>query len=218
MSDGLITINRRFVINKTRHEVFDKESRQKTRVEPRLIKLLCMLAGNPKTVMTRSRIIHEIWNDYPGANESLNQAISFLRKILLDTNKELLQTIPKKGYVFNGIATKGQESAFIGSNKIRRSLSVVHMLLLTVLFASGWFALVVRRLSATPASRDHDQKKLSEVYRLDASRTTKKLHCEPGQRSVPFERANEKNLAELARIDMINQAKNTRSDQGSLPK
>ncbi len=72
---------------------------QETRVEPRIMKLLLLLAGSQGIAVTREQIINDIWDNYGGADEGLSQAVSFLRKLLLDTEKQLIVTIPKKGYV-----------------------------------------------------------------------------------------------------------------------
>ena len=83
----------------------DQLTNTETRLEPRLMKLLCLLAAQPEQLVTRDRIIKEIWNDYGGADEGLNQAISFLRKTLHDAGKELIKTVPKKGYILHATVT-----------------------------------------------------------------------------------------------------------------
>jgi DNA-binding winged helix-turn-helix (wHTH) protein len=65
--------------------------------------VLCLLADNENKLVTREQLIKEIWNDYGGADEGLNQAVSFLRKFLDDSNKEIIETIPKKGYIFHAL-------------------------------------------------------------------------------------------------------------------
>ncbi len=48
-------------------------------------------------LVTREALIQEIWNNYAGAEEGLTQAISSLRKVLVDDSKSLIQTVPKRG-------------------------------------------------------------------------------------------------------------------------
>lgn len=204
MSENIFTVNDRFIIDKTRNEIFDKESGQAARVEPRMIKLLCMLTDSRKIVVTRSRIMNEIWDDYPGANEGLNQAISFLRKILCDANKELILTIPKKGYVFNGMISEGRESTFVENRTIGRRSSVVSGILVAVLLIPGWIAFFISTSSKTSAIANHVQTRSSEVYRSDAMIQAAKSD----QGSASFKALDEKNLRELSRIDMIQANKN----------
>ena len=66
------------------------------------MKLLCLLVDNQGKLVTREEIIEKIWNGYGGGDEGLTQAISFLRKALNDTNKQIIETVPKGGYIFRG--------------------------------------------------------------------------------------------------------------------
>lgn len=72
------------------------------KLEPRLMKLLCLLVANPGNLITREEIIEKIWQGYGGGDEGLTQAISFLRKILNDTTRTIIETVPKSGYIFHG--------------------------------------------------------------------------------------------------------------------
>ncbi len=101
LKEGIFQINGRFLIDKRRNEIWDKERNEGNRLEPRLMKLLCLLADRRNETVTREYIIKEVWNEYPGANEGLNQAISFLRKQLDDDGKEMIKTLPKIGYSFH---------------------------------------------------------------------------------------------------------------------
>lgn len=109
IADGKFLINNRFLIDKRRNEIWDKERNEGTRLEHRLMRLLCLLADRPHETVTREFIIKEIWNDYPGANDGLNQAISFLRKQLDDEGKEMIITLPKTGYSFHATISGVEE-------------------------------------------------------------------------------------------------------------
>ena len=76
------------------------------KLEPRLMKLLCLLTDTPGKLITRDEIVDKIWNGYGGGDEGLTQAISFLRKILNDTGKTIIETVPKSGYIFHGTIEK----------------------------------------------------------------------------------------------------------------
>lgn len=62
-----------------------------------------MLVEKPGKTITRDELVTAIWHDYGGGDEGLTQAISILRKTFSDTNKELIQTVHKKGYVLNAV-------------------------------------------------------------------------------------------------------------------
>ncbi len=88
-------------------EMTENDSNIRTKVEPRIIHVLQILINNSPKVVSREHLISEVWDDYGGADDALNQTISHLRKLLNDTNKDnrLIETVVKKGYRFTG-ATK----------------------------------------------------------------------------------------------------------------
>lgn len=92
-------MNNRFKVEEEVNTVTDTNTGVATRLEPRIMKLLSLLVQHQGKVVTRQQIITDVWDDYGNADEGLSQAISFLRKILGDINKELIRTIPKKGYM-----------------------------------------------------------------------------------------------------------------------
>jgi DNA-binding winged helix-turn-helix (wHTH) protein len=92
-------INDQFTVTPSANQVNNEK------LEPRLMKLLCLLVESRGQLVSRDRIIEEIWNGYGGGDEGLTQAISFLRKILGDKDKKIIETVPKSGYVFRGEIT-----------------------------------------------------------------------------------------------------------------
>lgn len=95
-------INDRFLIESASNKIVDEQLHVTNRLEPRLMKLLVLLASKPGEVMERATLITQIWDDYPGADEGLSQAISFLRKALDDQQRTLICTVSKKGYFLKG--------------------------------------------------------------------------------------------------------------------
>jgi DNA-binding winged helix-turn-helix (wHTH) protein/TolB-like protein len=71
-----------------------------TGIEPKIMAVLCVLAGEPGRVFTRAELIDTVWGAEFGADESLTRAISHLRKALGDTRSEpaVIETIAKRGY------------------------------------------------------------------------------------------------------------------------
>jgi len=65
------------------------------------MKLLCLLVSKSGSLVSREEIVEKIWNGYGGGDDGLTQAISFLRKILNDTHKMIIETVPK-GATFLG--------------------------------------------------------------------------------------------------------------------
>jgi DNA-binding winged helix-turn-helix (wHTH) protein/TolB-like protein len=71
-----------------------------TGVEPKIMAVLCVLAGDPGRVFTRAELIDQVWGTEFGTDESLTRAISHLRKALGDTRSEplVIETIARRGY------------------------------------------------------------------------------------------------------------------------
>jgi len=69
-------------------------------VEPRVMAVLVALAQRSGRTVRRRDLIKEVWDEAPGADQSLNNAVSLLRRALGDTDPErrLIQTLPKQGY------------------------------------------------------------------------------------------------------------------------
>ena len=131
-------INNRFIADPVRNEVTDKQTGKVTHVEPRLMKLLCLLAENEGKAVSRKMIIKEIWNDYPGGDEGLNQSISVLRKLLNDTKKNIIETLPKTGYCFHG--TIGSDQIVIKRKPFKAFyVAVALFLLLIAAFELGYY-------------------------------------------------------------------------------
>jgi DNA-binding winged helix-turn-helix (wHTH) protein len=99
-------LNNRFLVNPGLNYVRDQQTGKEARLEPRLMEVLSFLTERVNQLVTREELIKEIWKDYGGGDEGLNQAISFLRKLLEDSNKEIIETIPKKGYIIHATITE----------------------------------------------------------------------------------------------------------------
>ncbi len=164
MKEAVFIINNRFTAHSLRNEVIDKETGQKPRLEPRLMKLLCKLAEQQGEVVKREFINREIWADYPGANEGLNQAISFLRKLLSDEDKKIIQTQPKAGYIFHAIISWGREN---GAAKKRNYLPAI-------IFASVLLLVLIFVIARYYPKKDIPANPAKELYEKDAGQAAKR--------------------------------------------
>lgn len=139
-------INERFLVNPVLSTIHDTASGMEIRLEPRIMQLLIVLCTNCGRLVSREELINEIWQDYGGGDDGLTQAISFLRKTLDDSSKDVIRTIPKKGYILQGAITQPGHKQSIGASvttttKGRRNLryflggiAIVGILVLTVIF------------------------------------------------------------------------------------
>ncbi len=138
--DKTFAVNKRFLVEEPLNTVKDLENNQEHRLEPRLMRVLCILASREGELVTREQLINEIWNDYGGAEDSLNQAISYLRKTLQDTNKEIIETIPKKGYILHASINYNQQSEKVAGVKTKlnfKHFAVAAFVILAFIFVAG---------------------------------------------------------------------------------
>ncbi len=80
------------------------------RVEPRVMKVLLVLAEHPKRVVSRDELLTSAWPQGYTSDEALTKAISQLRKALGDTIRtdRIIETIPKTGYRLIGSVVPAQ--------------------------------------------------------------------------------------------------------------
>lgn len=173
MEGTVFIINNRFTVDRFSNEVFDESANQKSRLEPRLMRLLCLLADNNGNVVKRELIVKEIWDDYPGANEGLNQAVSFLRKLLADDHKQVIKTIPKEGYSFNAIISQKSDALPLSKRKYRLTMVAGCVLLLVLVFMAGWY--YAKREVPTGSKKELFEKDAAEMGRKDSAHQAEQM-------------------------------------------
>jgi DNA-binding winged helix-turn-helix (wHTH) protein len=208
MEGTVFIINQRYTADSLRNEIFDKETGQKSRLEPRLMKLLCILAKHQGNVVKREFIIKEIWADYPGANEGLNQAVSFLRKLLADENKEIICTQPKTGYIFNADISWEGENVPDGKIKYVKTVVIASALLLLLFFTIiRYYA--KKNISVNPAKQLYER----DDAGMDSIRRSEGIEDSKGSSGNAVVAHKEKNDAAIAKQDSIRQAEKVRSQK-----
>jgi len=73
---------------------------QSIKLEPRMMRLLTCLADAPGIVISQERLLAEVWAGVVVGPASVYQAVSQLRRLLGDTDREpsYIATVPRKGY------------------------------------------------------------------------------------------------------------------------
>lgn len=71
-----------------------------TRIEPKMMEVLCCLAAQPGEVVTRDELLGSAWADTVVTDDVLTRAVSELRKVFGDDPRRprVIETIPKTGY------------------------------------------------------------------------------------------------------------------------
>ena len=124
-------INERYLVNQHTMTVTDTHGNINIKLEPRHMKLLFLFTEHAGVLISREKIINDIWDNYGGADEGLNQAVSFLRKTLNDSDKTLIKTIPKNGYIFDARVSHGNHQP--GEGKRSRTWLVLLLIVLALL-------------------------------------------------------------------------------------
>ena len=80
--------------------ILDSPEGKKLVMEPRLSKLMHLLAENAGSYVSRKYLIENMWPDTIVNEESLTRAVADLRKILANqfNNSNCIETAPKRGY------------------------------------------------------------------------------------------------------------------------
>lgn len=183
MNGDVFVINNRFYIDPILNRFRDMKTGMDCRIEPRIMAVLCSLSQRPGELVTREQLVTVIWNDYGGGNEGLSQAVSFLRKLLDDQDKQLIRTIPKKGYQLFAAVTSSEVSqpkrrALISGHAFKivaRTAVSLYVIATTVYFAYPDFFkakattdrrehLAAKLQSATPVAFSHIPVKLANAY------------------------------------------------------
>ena len=75
------------------------------RIEPKIAALLQYFIDHQGETLTREALIAAVWDGAYGADHSLTNAVSQLRKLLdrSGTGEKAIETVPKKGYRFVGV-------------------------------------------------------------------------------------------------------------------
>ena len=95
--DRRFDVNGRIVNPSARQIEYDGDC---VEVEPRVMAVLVALAQKPGETVRRQELIDHVWSSAAGADQSLNNAISLLRRALQDSDADnrLIRTVPKQGY------------------------------------------------------------------------------------------------------------------------
>ena len=93
-----------------------------TRLEARLARLLKSLLAAKGGIVTRDTLVSEVWLGRPVGDDAIDSAISRLRSALGDERKDLIQTVPKRGYRFSGGKRRLSSSAHCARGELALEL------------------------------------------------------------------------------------------------
>ena len=77
-----------------------RQSGRDVELRPKAFNLLAHFAQNPGRVIPKAELLDTVWPDVVVTDGSLNQCVGEIRKALGANARELLRTIPRRGFVF----------------------------------------------------------------------------------------------------------------------
>lgn len=88
------------VLDETRHELVCGGNL--VHVEPQVFDLLVLFAKNPGQLLTRERLIEEVWNGLSVSDSTISARMNAARKAIGDDGRSqrLIKTIPRRGFQF----------------------------------------------------------------------------------------------------------------------
>jgi DNA-binding winged helix-turn-helix (wHTH) protein len=95
----------------------------------KIFEILTFLARNPNRVIPKDELIQAIWGGAAISDDALTQALSQARKCIGDENREIIRTIPKRGYLFtnsspSAVATTEKDGDQVQEAAITRPIRV----------------------------------------------------------------------------------------------
>lgn len=74
------------------------------RLRPKSLAVATYLIQHAGTIVGREQLARSVWPDQPVSDDSINRCISDIRRALSGCGKQVLTTVPKKGYVMSAAA------------------------------------------------------------------------------------------------------------------
>jgi len=71
---------------------------EKVELRYQATEVLKFLANNPNAIVEKDQLVQSIWDGRHGAEDGLIQCIAEIRRVLADSEKSIVETIPRKGY------------------------------------------------------------------------------------------------------------------------
>ncbi len=108
------------------------------------------LASQPNKVLSRDYLINMVWGEVVASDDSLNQSIREIRVALGDANRQILETLPRQGYLLHAIRTPDPTDSVVAASfsKNLHGVSLIPLVAIaSLLLISGIFLLQTKYLA-----------------------------------------------------------------------
>lgn len=125
-------------------------------LRPKGYMVLAYLIEHHGVLLTRDELLAEVWPDMVVTEDSLTQCLIQIRKALGDTKKEMIRTIPRRGFIFEAPVTIHPHAESSESETIQQSWqenrkpsrwSMIAAVVLALAIAASWWSLNSRQVS-----------------------------------------------------------------------
>lgn len=143
--------------------------------QPLLVEFIVYLASHAGQTISRDTLIAKVWHDYPGADQSLTNAVYKMRAALAEVgaDKRCLQTVPKRGYRLCSAAVLDADDDRLPGRVMRwLPLVLALLMLLAVLFAVTLYRL--------PSDQPGEEKSIAVLAFDDLSEDNSKQYLAHG--------------------------------------
>jgi TolB-like protein/DNA-binding winged helix-turn-helix (wHTH) protein len=106
------------------------------RLRPQSFEVLRILALNSGELVTKQLLLEQVWGDTAVTDDSLTQCLGDIRRALGDSDKKIVRTIPRRGFILEGgLIDTGAAPA---SRALSRKLAVVVLAVLAIAAVLIW--------------------------------------------------------------------------------
>lgn len=109
--------------------------------------VLRILTENRGRIVSKATLLERVWGNTPVTDDSLVQCLADIRRVLGDTDKTLVRTVPRRGYIFEGDLVPPAVTGDPGNDRRRTALKFAPIVLLAGAIIA-WFA-----VDGTPGPR-----------------------------------------------------------------
>lgn len=92
----------------------DKE----VKLRPKSFKLLTYMVHNPGRLLSKDELMNAVWQQVVVSEDSLTHCLIDVRKALGDVSKQMIRTVPRRGYIFDLKVSSYKDVGDMGAQKL----------------------------------------------------------------------------------------------------
>jgi TolB-like protein len=77
-----------------------RKGAERINLRPKSFEVLCHLVRNAGRIVGKDELFEVVWPDVHVTEDSLTRCVSEVRTVLADTDQKIIETVPKRGYIF----------------------------------------------------------------------------------------------------------------------